>query len=89
MPMHVVRAQLPCMSPAPWVAAPWHSVTSSRRSPRGGGPAPVRACIRELLPDILEGRIHPGRVFDRPVDLGGLPGGYRDMNDRTALKVME
>jgi threonine dehydrogenase-like Zn-dependent dehydrogenase len=31
----------------------------------GGGPAPVRAYIEELLPDVLEGRIEPGRVFDR------------------------
>jgi len=31
----------------------------------GGGPAPVRAYITELLPDVLEGRIEPGRVFDR------------------------
>lgn len=54
----------------------------------GGGPAPVRAYIPELLPDILEGRIQPGRVFDRVVDLNGVPGGYRDMNDRRALKVM-
>jgi threonine dehydrogenase-like Zn-dependent dehydrogenase len=30
-----------------------------------GGPAPVCAYIEELLPDILEGRIEPGRVFDR------------------------
>src|SRR3954451_18064721 len=30
-----------------------------------GGPAPVRAYIEELLPDILEGRIDPGKVFDR------------------------
>src|SRR5215216_7562777 len=29
----------------------------------GGGPAPVRAYIEELLPDVLEGRIEPGRVF--------------------------
>src|SRR5215210_1970134 len=35
----------------------------------GGGPAPVRAYIEELLPDILEGRIEPGRVFDRAVGL--------------------
>jgi threonine dehydrogenase-like Zn-dependent dehydrogenase len=30
-----------------------------------GGPAPARAYIEELLPDVLEGRIDPGRVFDR------------------------
>jgi len=54
----------------------------------GGGPAPVRAYIPDLLPDIVEGRIHPGRVFDHTVDLDGVPGGYRDMNDRKSLKVM-
>ena len=32
-----------------------------------GGPAPVRAYIDELLPDVMEGRIEPGRVFDRTV----------------------
>src|SRR5919107_500325 len=30
----------------------------------GGGPAPVRAYLDELLPDVLEGRIEPGKVFD-------------------------
>jgi threonine dehydrogenase-like Zn-dependent dehydrogenase len=53
-----------------------------------GGPAPVRAYIAELLPDILEGRIQPGRVFDRVVGLDGVPDGYRAMNERKALKVM-
>jgi threonine dehydrogenase-like Zn-dependent dehydrogenase len=53
-----------------------------------GGPAPTRAYIDDLLPDVLEGRIEPGRVFDRTVDLDGVPDGYRAMNDREALKVM-
>ena len=53
-----------------------------------GGPAPVRAYIEELLPDVLEGRIEPGRVFDRVVSLDGVPDGYRAMNDREAIKVM-
>ena len=53
-----------------------------------GGPAPVRAYIGELLPDILEGRIEPGRVFDRLVGLDEVPDGYRAMNAREALKVM-
>ena len=53
-----------------------------------GGPAPVRAYIEELLPDVLEGRIEPGRVFDRVVRLEGVPDGYRAMNDREALKVL-
>ena len=54
----------------------------------GGGPAPVRAYIDELLPDILEGRIDPGRVFDRTVGLDDVPAGYRAMADREAIKVM-
>jgi threonine dehydrogenase-like Zn-dependent dehydrogenase len=54
----------------------------------GGGPAPVRAYIEELLPDILEGRIEPGRVFDRVVGVDEVPDGYRAMNEREAIKVM-
>jgi threonine dehydrogenase-like Zn-dependent dehydrogenase len=53
-----------------------------------GGPAPARAYIPELLPDVLEGRIEPGRVFDRVVTLDDVPDGYRAMNEREALKVM-
>ena len=53
-----------------------------------GGPAPVRAYIDDLLPDILEGRIEPGRVFDRTIGLDDVPEGYRAMNDRTSLKVL-
>ena len=54
----------------------------------GGGPAPARAYLEELLPDVLEGRIEPGRVFDRVVALDEVPDGYRAMAEREALKVM-
>ena len=54
----------------------------------GGGPAPVRAYIDELLPDVLEGRIQPGRVFDRVIDLESVPDGYRAMDRRESIKVM-
>lgn len=53
-----------------------------------GGPAPARAYIEELLPDVLDGTIEPGKVFDRTVDLDGVPDGYRAMADREALKVL-
>ena len=53
-----------------------------------GGPAPVRAYIEELLPDVLEGRIEPGRVFDRVITLDEVPDGYRAMNERESIKVM-
>lgn len=52
----------------------------------GGGPAPARAYIEELLPDVLDGRIEPGRVFDRTGPLDEVPDGYRLMNDREVLK---
>ncbi len=53
-----------------------------------GGPAPVRAYMQELLPDVLEGRIQPGRVFDRTLGLNEVPDGYRAMDERKAIKVM-
>jgi len=53
-----------------------------------GGPAPVRAYIAELLPDVLDGRIEPGRVLDRVITLDQVPEGYRAMNEREAIKVM-
>jgi threonine dehydrogenase-like Zn-dependent dehydrogenase len=53
-----------------------------------GGPAPVRAYIEKLLPDILEGRIQPGRVLDRVIGLDEVPDGYRAMNERKAIMVM-
>lgn len=53
-----------------------------------GGVAPARAYIGELLPDVLDGKIEPGRVFDRTVGLDGVPAGYRAMADRDALKVL-
>jgi threonine dehydrogenase-like Zn-dependent dehydrogenase len=53
-----------------------------------GGPAPVRAYIEELLPDVLEGRIEPGRVFDKVTGIDGVPDGYRAMDAREAIKVM-
>jgi threonine dehydrogenase-like Zn-dependent dehydrogenase len=53
-----------------------------------GGPAPVRAYIEELMPDILDGTIEPGKVFDATTGLDGVPAGYQDMADRKSLKVL-
>lgn len=53
-----------------------------------GGPAPTRTYIPELLPDVLEGRIEPGRVFDRTLPLDETPAGYRAMAEREAIKVL-
>ncbi|MEV0810207.1 zinc-dependent alcohol dehydrogenase family protein [Micromonospora sp. NPDC050200] len=53
----------------------------------GGGVAPARAYIPELLADVLDGAIDPSPVFDRTITLDGVPDGYRAMDERTALKV--
>ncbi len=73
------------------VGVPEHDTTPSgvafwKNASMAGGPAPVRAYIEELLPDVLEGRIEPGRVFDRTGSIEDVPDGYRAMNDREVLK---
>lgn len=73
------------------VGIPEHDTTPTgiafwKNASIAGGPAPVRAYIEELLPDVLEGRIQPGRVFDRIGSLDEVPDGYRLMNAREVLK---
>jgi threonine dehydrogenase-like Zn-dependent dehydrogenase len=53
-----------------------------------GGPAAQRSYVEELLPEVLDGRLEPGRVFDRTVGIDGVPDGYRAMDAREALKVL-
>jgi threonine dehydrogenase-like Zn-dependent dehydrogenase len=78
----VGRVGVPQEDTVPGGIAFWKNVSV------GGGPAPARAYIEELLPDVLEGRIEPGRVFDRVGPLDEVPDGYRAMNDRESIKVM-
>jgi threonine dehydrogenase-like Zn-dependent dehydrogenase len=53
-----------------------------------GGVAPARQYIEDLLPDVLDGKIQPGKVFDRTIDIEKVPAGYQAMADREALKVL-
>ena len=53
-----------------------------------GGPAPARVYIPELLDDVLEGRIDPGRVLDYETDLDGIAEAYAAMDDRRAIKSL-
>jgi threonine dehydrogenase-like Zn-dependent dehydrogenase len=53
-----------------------------------GGPAPARAYFDELLPDVLSGKIQPGKVFDFAGDISKVPDGYRAMYDRKAIKAI-
>lgn len=74
------RVGVPEQDATPTAVAFWKNASIA------GGPAPVRAYIEELLPDVLEGRIEPGRVFDRTGSIEDIPDGYRAMNDRKVLK---
>jgi threonine dehydrogenase-like Zn-dependent dehydrogenase len=47
-----------------------------------------RAYIEELMPDILDGTVEPGRVFDRTIGLDEVPDGYKAMAERESLKVL-
>jgi threonine dehydrogenase-like Zn-dependent dehydrogenase len=53
-----------------------------------GGPAPARTYIPELLDDVLEGRIEPGRVLDYETDLDGIAEAYAAMDERRAIKSL-
>jgi Zn-dependent alcohol dehydrogenase len=51
-----------------------------------GGVAPARIYIPELLPDVLDGRIDPGRVLDYETDLDHIADAYAAMDERRAIK---
>ncbi len=53
----------------------------------GGGVAPVRAYLPELLDDVLGGRIDPGKVFDRRFALADVAEAYTAMDERTTIKA--
>jgi threonine dehydrogenase-like Zn-dependent dehydrogenase len=53
-----------------------------------GGPAPARIYIPELLGDVLDGAINPGRVFDYETDLDHIADAYQAMDERRAIKSL-
>ena len=53
-----------------------------------GGPSPVRHYVPELLHDVLDGRIEPGRVFDFETDLDHIAEAYAAMDERRAVKSL-
>jgi threonine dehydrogenase-like Zn-dependent dehydrogenase len=54
----------------------------------GGGMAPARAYIPELLQDVLDRKIEPGKVFDLELPLEEAPEAYAAMDERRAIKVL-
>ncbi|WP_394940233.1 zinc-dependent alcohol dehydrogenase family protein [Psychromicrobium sp. YIM B11713] len=53
-----------------------------------GGIAPAHTYIPELLPEILDGSLRPGRVFDLELPLSEAAEAYRAMDERRAIKVL-
>lgn len=53
-----------------------------------GGASPARAYIEQFLPDVLDGTITPGRVFDQTFPLDRTPDAYQAMADRQVLKAL-
>lgn len=53
-----------------------------------GGPAPVRRYLPHLINLILDGAIHPGKVFDLTLPLDQVAEGYRAMDQRRAIKTL-
>ena len=54
----------------------------------GGGVAPVRKYLPELLDLTLAGVIDPSSVFDMRLPLAEVADGYRAMDERRAIKVL-
>jgi threonine dehydrogenase-like Zn-dependent dehydrogenase len=54
----------------------------------GGGVAPARAYLPELLTDVLAGRLDPGPVFDATYALADVADAYRDMDARRVIKPL-
>jgi threonine dehydrogenase-like Zn-dependent dehydrogenase len=60
----------------------------SRNITIGGGMAPARTYIPELLPEVLSGAIQPGKVFDLELPLSEVAEAYAAMDERRAIKVL-
>jgi threonine dehydrogenase-like Zn-dependent dehydrogenase len=53
-----------------------------------GGPAPVRRFLPDLIAQVLDGRIDPGKVFDLTLPLDEVAEAYRAMDEHRAIKVL-
>ncbi|WP_449385075.1 zinc-dependent alcohol dehydrogenase family protein [Cellulomonas soli] len=60
----------------------------SRNVSVGGGVAPVRGYIPDLLGDVWSGAIEPGLVFDLVLPLDEVAEAYAAMDERRAIKSM-
>jgi threonine dehydrogenase-like Zn-dependent dehydrogenase len=54
----------------------------------GGGVAPVRTYLPELLPEVLAGTLDPSAVFDLQVPMAEVADAYRAMDERRSIKTL-
>lgn len=53
-----------------------------------GGVAPVRNYVEELLPEVWDGSLQPGVVFDLELPMAEVAEAYAAMDERRAIKVL-
>jgi alcohol dehydrogenase len=53
-----------------------------------GGPAPARAYQPQLLQQVLDGSINPGKVFDATFTLDDIAEAYAAMDERRVIKAL-
>jgi threonine dehydrogenase-like Zn-dependent dehydrogenase len=53
-----------------------------------GGPAPVRRFLPQLIAQVWDNEINPGKVFDLTLPLEQVAEGYRAMDERRAIKTL-
>ena len=54
-----------------------------------GGPAPVRSYLPDLIDQVWNRKIDPGKVFDLVLPLEQVDEAYRAMDERRAIKVLQ
>jgi threonine dehydrogenase-like Zn-dependent dehydrogenase len=54
----------------------------------GGGVAPVRAYLDELLPEVLDGRLDASAVFDLQLPMAEVGEAYQAMHERRSIKTL-
>lgn len=72
-----------------WATPPAKHTTSTGAKLNVAGPvAPVRRCLSDLLPDVLDGAIDPGHVVDRTPALREAAEVCSAMDERRAIRTL-
>ncbi|MFR9729476.1 alcohol dehydrogenase catalytic domain-containing protein [Saccharopolyspora sp. MS10] len=91
-----IRQAIGCTRPGGrigYVGLPWNVELPlfelfERNIALSGGGANVRTVLPELLDDVLDGKLDPGRVFDASYPLDDAAAAFHDMNARRRTKAL-